>query len=415
MAIYGPTPDEIRTRLRLMQLSNQPWSQVEMMDPAETRRQLEELSNQPWEDVRMRLEPHPLRGVLPEFVKERFPEQFPEYSTGSRPAETGRVFAPDETIMDMVQSHGELPDDPASLVSKPPGEINIEGLTVDPDTGEVVDLMDPEQRMMGISVPAGQGPLPMQTQLINKLDLIRAQAAMKGRGGSLQSAEGAQPDSSDWKPATGGSFSQSEMTPEIQKRLDDNMMFAAESDENFASWMLQTPEIRERMKYNPALIGEALRNLSEQKSDAARKTLGMRIIELGVGESGLLSPQAASSYEVLVGEKPPDGMVGVDRVTASQKLYQIRSQINALVAQTSQGIMGPQASIFADYSQRAIKALDDAEKQLQGNADPNMVLQRVYAMLAASPMQQRDPTASLSTRPSGDPTKPPIGVASIGE
>lgn len=411
MPINGMNPEELRTRLKLMQLSNRPWSEVSMIDPAETQRQLQELSQQPWEDVRMKVEPHPLRGVLPEWIKRKMPGQFPEYAveeTQETPVVEGAgASAP------MVPSHdadtpvGAAPPDPV---------INIEGLTVDQDTGDVVDTQDPEQRMMSIAVPADQGPIPIQQQLINKLDLIRAQAAMKGREGSLQSAEGAQPLSSDWQGEKEqyGTFSQSTMTPEIQKRIDDNMMFAAESDENFASWMLQTPEIRERMKTDPSAIAEALRTLSTQKKEDARRALGMRIMELTKNESGLMSPQDASGYEILMGEKPPAGAVGIDRMQASQQIYNMRMSIDKMITQATQGLYGgDQVDIFRNYGRLATQLFAKADQQLQANADPTMVIARLQAELASLQAPAGNTTDDLSTRGT-DPTQP-YGVAKIGD
>ena len=329
-------------------------------------------------------------------------------SMATHPTTGDKVFAQDlaPPMLD------EIPGGSSEMKAFPKeSELNIEGLTVDPLTREVVDTMDPEQRMMSIAVPADQGPLPMQQQLINKLELIRAQAAQKGREGSLGSAPGSQPISADWKEPTGGSFSQGTMTPEIQKRIDDNMMYAAESDENFASWMLQTPEIRERMRNDPGEIAESLRVLSAQKTADARRVLGMRIMELTKNESGLMSPKDASGYEILMGEKPPAGAVGIDRMQASQQIYNMRMSIDKMITQATQGMYGgKQAEIFRNYGMLATKLFGKADQQLQQGADPNMVVARLQAELASLQAPAGSTTDDLSTK--GDPTQP-LGVAQI--
>jgi hypothetical protein len=249
-------------------------------------------------------------------------------------------------------------------------EDQIEGFKIDPFTGKVVDTQE------------GQRP-NIEGEDYDKIDLIRAQARMKSRGGSLQSPEGAEPLPSDFGPPTGGAFSQNELTAQMQQRADDDLLFAAESDANFASWMLQTPEIRERMRTKPAVIGEMLQRLSSAATEDARAALGMRLIELGTGPGGKLSPEVASKYQIMTGEAPPAGLVGIDRLDASKSLYGIRNDIDRSIAMAAQSLNPQFAAAMSHYGRQASAEIRKAEAQLNAGADPNMVMERAYASIAA--------------------------------
>jgi len=265
----------------------------------------------------------------------------------------------------------EIKTTPSEAINLPETEIDVAGLTIDQqgedsfNTTEVVNRLADEDKLLQ----------------------IRAEARMKGRMGSL-SHEDMDPSIYDFLPegpagdpakVTGGSFSQQAMTPEIQKRLDDNMLYAAQSDEQFASWMLQTPEIRERMKWDPSAIGEGLRRISEQQTEDARKTLGMRLIELGTGPSGKMSPETASAYQIWTGEAPPDGIVGISRLDAAQEIFSMRNRLDMLVNQAGFG----QSAIMNDYRRQAVPMFRRAQAALEAGADPDMVVQRLAAEVSA--------------------------------
>ena len=222
---------------------------------------------------------------------------------------------------------------------------------------------------------------------------IRAEAAAKGRRGSLRGGTPNAEDIASTKQARGGGFSYAPDSPEIRQREMERARFISEQPLRDATYAAQLAEQRGDTE-GAAAARKSIADLQMVQQESAKNKLAEAIVNQLGGESGIIPRNQFNQLRMAgvpvpysaAGEDPGDARAYIARLLdyedrSMSRFDPVESMTNPMVQQDMKG------------SSMARRIMQDALQRIDAGGEPTSILQQMQQELIALSqwnMQQKE-------------------------